>query len=130
MDVVKILAKYPILNSDWCFICQRSLNLYQYLLDNRVIFDNQHEQYTHYADVREYFVRVVSEDSCVAGYPINIDPWNRKFPEYPSNWIPIQNDNYYSWVKIEDQLCLSKVAYIYTTTVEKTEIYCCDLMVN
>jgi len=124
MDVIKILANYPILNSDWCFICQNSLNLYQYLLDNRFIFDNQHEQYMriHYADVREYFVRIVSADGCVAGYPINIDPWNRKFPEHPSNWIPRQSDNYYSWVKIEDQLCVSKVAYIYKISSPESHV--------
>ena len=122
-----ILMKYPVTNnSQWKYECVYGITSY-ITSYNDVGYDSLLEQ--RYAGIRGIFVRHSLYDDNEAHYRYNnVDPWFRKFKAY-------KNGNKINYVKqyvcepiFENSFNVTPKAYVLTTSIEGSMIYCLDVI--
>jgi len=122
-----ILMKYPVTNnSQWKYECVYGITSY-ITSYNDVGYDSLLEQ--RYAGIRGIFVRHSMYDDNEAHYRYNnVDPWFRKFKAY-------KNGNKINYVKqyvcepiFENSFNVTPKAYVLTTSIEGSMIYCLDVI--
>lgn len=122
-----ILMKYPVTNDNqWKYECVYGISSY-ITSYNDVGYDSLLEQ--RYAGIRGIFVRHSLYDDNEAHYRYNdVDPWFRKFKAY-------KNGNKINYVKqyvcepiFENSFNVTPKAYVLTTSIEGSMIYCLDVI--
>lgn len=123
----EILRKYPVTNNNqWKYECVYGITSY-ITSYNDVGYDSLLEQ--RYAGIRGIFVRhsLYDDNEVHYGYN-NVDPWFRKFKAY-------KNGNKINYVKqyvcepiFENSFNVTPKAYVLTTSIEGSMIYCLDVI--
>jgi len=127
-----ILMRYPVTNDNqWKYEAADGISSYMigYITSyNDVGYDSLLEQ--RYAGIRGIFVRhSVYDDNFGSGSSYNnVDPWFRKFKAY-------KNGNKINYVKqyvcepiFEKSFNVTPKAYVLTTSIEGSMIYCLDVI--
>jgi hypothetical protein len=123
----EILRKYPVTNDNqWKYECVYGITSY-ITSYNDVGYDSLFEQ--RYVGIRGIFVRHSLYDDNEAHYRYNnVDPWFRKFKVY-------KNGNRINYVKqyvcepiFEKSFNVTPKAYVLTTSIEGSMIYCLDVI--